>query len=827
MKKLLLLSLVLIMSIWSPQPGPQVRAAVCPADFTFFGGTRGGGKTECLVGRQIRGAEKYNFAWNGLIVRRKYKEFSKIRNRFDELIRAGLPAERIGGDQQTNTIRFGDGGKITMSAIQRVEMCDDFVGEEFTEISIDECTTFPFFIKLVDKLSGSCRSPHGVPCRMFGTGNPGGPGHNEVKLFFHLGQAFNVKPGTVLYNDVGESRVYIPSFLKDNKILCDNDPKYVRKLMSIRDPMLRRAWLDGDWDVYIGQAFLLSPTHHIIKPIPIPDQAPLYMTFDWGYSAPFSVGWWWVDGEGRIYRFAEWYGFDEQANEGLRLVDSKMAEGIVQREKDLGIWGKKITRLCDPTCMNKKPDYKGGGQGPSTAHEFAKLGILMRPGDPSRKLKIRQFRERLSIPEDPKQRPMMQIYDTCRHFIATIPSLCMDDYDPEDIDSDQHDHCFTGDTLVDTDVGQVPIINLVGKTGRVLTAGGFWVDFHSCRKTRKQEDILSINFTDNRSVKCTPDHKIFTKKSGWIQAKDLQKDDECCMCISNDNYLSEDIICKLESSAKQPKSLVEKSTIFADFITSETENDCIGLCRNISMEIFQKVFQSTTRTMTDQTTILKTLNWLNRVGTHLTTLKCQTIPNGWTLCIEGLQNGTEATMESNGTRNNTKNTVPMCCKNANQLSVRGAVKYLTGCHIQDFVRASAKLSRGKKEIQEKFQPDVRYAGNNSLQTEDRANKLVESLAPRNFPGKSAKVKRVDIAQPEPVYCLIANATHAFSVCGGVLVHNCYDEACHICMARPMSLVEEPVIEKPRIDLVSQVATTEYNEIINQIRIQQEHMENRR
>jgi len=377
-----------------------------------------------------------------LIVRRKYKEFSKIRNRFDELIRAGLPAERVGGDQQMNYIRFGNGAKITMAAIPRIEFTDDFVGEEFTEISIDECTTFPFFIKMVDKLSGSNRSPHGVPCRMFGTGNPGGPGHNDVKLFFKLGTEFGIKPGTVLYNDIGESRVYIPSFLKDNKILCLNDPKYFRKLMSIRDPMLRKAWLKGDWDVYIGQAFMLSPEHHIIDPIPVPDHAPLYMTFDWGYGAPFSVGWWWVDADGRIYRFAEWYGFNEEENEGLRMEDSKIAKGIVKRETDLGIWGRHITRLCDPTCQNKKPNYKGGGQGPSTIEEFTHQGVYMRPGDPSRALKIRQFRERLAIPADPKERPMLQVYSTCRSFISTIPSLCMDETNPEDIDTEQNDHIY-------------------------------------------------------------------------------------------------------------------------------------------------------------------------------------------------------------------------------------------------------------------------------------------------------------------------------------------------------------------------------------------------
>lgn len=33
-----------ISRIWSPQPGPQVFASICPARMILFGGSRGGGK---------------------------------------------------------------------------------------------------------------------------------------------------------------------------------------------------------------------------------------------------------------------------------------------------------------------------------------------------------------------------------------------------------------------------------------------------------------------------------------------------------------------------------------------------------------------------------------------------------------------------------------------------------------------------------------------------------------------------------------------------------------------------------------------------------------
>lgn len=433
------------MAIWTPQPGPQAEAAICPADFTFFGGTRGGGKSDCLIGRQLRGAEKYGQHWNGLIVRRKYKDFAELRRRWDELISSGLPAERIGGDQQINFIRFKSGAQVAMPALTRLEMVGDFVGHQYTEISIDECTTFPFFGKMVDKLKGSNRSPHGVPCRMFGSGNPGGPGHNEVKQYFRLGKS-GVPPKTVFYDEAGESRVFIPSFLKDNRILCVNDPKYVRKLRSIKDVALRKAWLEGDWDVFIGQAFTFSESVHVIDPIEIPRGAPLYWTFDWGWGKPFSMGWWWVDAYGNIYRFAEWYGSTGEPDEGLRMTDRQIAEGILEREEKLGIRGEKIMRLCDPTCFNKKPDYKGGGQGPSTGEVFAHMGVHMTPGDPSRTLKIRQFREYLSYEVDETGKitrpPHMFIYKTCKDFIRTVPSLCTDEDNPEDIDSDQEDHVY-------------------------------------------------------------------------------------------------------------------------------------------------------------------------------------------------------------------------------------------------------------------------------------------------------------------------------------------------------------------------------------------------
>jgi hypothetical protein len=430
------------MPYWSPQPGPQTLAFTCPCDRIFFGGARGGGKTDTALGRQLYGAEQFWRGWNGIMFRRKYKDFSEIRRRIDQLISEGLPAERIGGATQTNYLRFRNGALVTLMSMEHPDSLADHQGQQYTEISIEEAPTIPFIATMIEKLKGSLRSALGIPCSMFMTGNPGGPGHMPIKHMF----IDAAKPGEVIYDAAGETSIFIKSKVTDNLVLMENDPKYVKRLLSITDPIVRKAWVDGDWDVYIGQAFPFNQDVHVISnPPPVPDDAVIYWTFDWGFGKPFSMGWWWIDQDGRMYRFAEWYGSNGIPNEGLRLTDSEVAEGLLERERKLMLVGRKIVRYAGHDCFAKKPDYKAGDQIKSTAETFAEYGIILNKGNSDRQQKIRQFRERLKIARDEDgnivDMPMLRVYPTCKDFIRTIPALCMDD-SIEDVDTDQEDHIY-------------------------------------------------------------------------------------------------------------------------------------------------------------------------------------------------------------------------------------------------------------------------------------------------------------------------------------------------------------------------------------------------
>lgn len=778
------------MPFWEPQLGPQLKAATCPVDFVFFGGSRGGGKSDCLLGRQLYGAQKHKKHWNGLILRRKYKEFAEMRRRIDGMIEAGLPAVRVGGDQQTNFIRFGgslSGAQITMAAVEHEKQLQDFVGQQYTEISIDECTTFPFFYNMVDKLKGSNRSPYGVPCRMFGTGNPGGPGHNAVKEYFGLGSD-GVPPETVMWRDLDngmkESRIFIPSFLDDNKILCENDPLYVARLKSISDPALRRAWLDGDWDVFIGQAFTFSREHHVIEPYRIPPGSPIYTTFDWGFGKPFSWGWWFIDNDGRAIRFSEWYGSTGVPDEGLRLADADIAEGIVEREKRMSVdQGCIVQRLAGPDCFSKKPDYKGGGQGRSTAEVFADFGIYLMAGDPSRELKIRQFRERLRIPRDDDghviDAPMLQVFSTCKDFIRTIPALCMDENKPEDIDTSQEDHCFAGDTLVDTDQGQVPIRDLVGKSGYVLTAGGYWTRFSRCRLVSKNVKTVRITFEDGRSIVCTPDHRFYVKTNKYTEAKDLT-DEACHVSIPINQKIREGLSWKSLLSTKQSKILTASHIGSVVAIFREKAKGFIGWCGSSITELSQGVVTSITKTMMLATTSPATLSYANLPNTYHPMQHKTTILHGLRQCARVLLRGMEARRVLNGTSSNMKKTASIGLGSQRLIFARNAEKNLKEWFLRGSALANASSATGKS---------LSAMMANALSVEkglSDSEKLVQGLVRQERHGKTVRVLEVEQSKNSDVYCLDAAFTHAFCVEGGILVHNCYDEACHIVMARPIN-----------------------------------------
>ena len=179
-----------------------------------------------------------------------------------------------------------------------------YQGAEIHLLLIDELTTFTEFIYdyLRSRVRCTLEIPDSYKHKIPGiecSSNPGGIGHNFVKQrWVDYAPPMEVKKAPP--REGGMTRQYIPGLLKDNHILMRTDPEYIHRLDALPEPY-RTAYKDGNWDIFLGQAFNFSKEYHVLKePIPIPRYAPIYMTYDWGYGAPFSIGWWWVDADGRV-----------------------------------------------------------------------------------------------------------------------------------------------------------------------------------------------------------------------------------------------------------------------------------------------------------------------------------------------------------------------------------------------------------------------------------------------------------------------------------------------------------------------------------------------
>jgi hypothetical protein len=242
------------------------------------------------------------------------------------------------------------------------------------------------------------------------------------------------------YND-GENPddySFIQAGVKDNVALMASDPDYIKYLEAL-PPKLRKAWLDGDWDVYEGQFFEefidrpdMESFTHVIEPFEIPDDWKIYRSFDWGYAKPFSCGWWAVDHDGVVYRILELYGCTNTPNEGVKWIPDKVFDEIHRIETEhRWLRGKQIIGVADPAIWDAQT-------GESIADTAAKHQVWFKKGDHQRIPGWMQMHYRLAFDEN--GRSMMYIFKNCKAFIRTVPLLQYDEHRVEDIDTDGEDH---------------------------------------------------------------------------------------------------------------------------------------------------------------------------------------------------------------------------------------------------------------------------------------------------------------------------------------------------------------------------------------------------
>lgn len=416
--------------MWQPQVGPQqiaIEADWC--DELFFGGARGGGKSDYLLGDYLEDIS-LGSKWRGIMFRKTYMELEELQIRASEIFPPVGGVYKVSKSVDypfSNCWYFPDGATLKMRYLEHERDADGYQGHQYTWIGFDELTNHatPYGY---NKLKACLRNSHNIQGRIRSGGNPGGKGHIWVKARF-----IDVAPSYTPFDDpaTGLTRMFIPSKVTDNRFLKDNK-QYIALLKSSGSVELVKAWLDGDWDVVAGAFFdCWDRSKHVIKAFVIPKEWPRFRSFDWGSAKPHSVGWWAIaDGNtdqprGALIRYREWYGMREP-NVGLKLTGEEVADGIVKRD-----YGDKfVYSVADPSC------WKVDG-GPSIAERMQKRGVLWRRADNQRINGWDQMRQRFVGMDN---QPMIYCFDTCIDSIRTVPLLQHDELHAEDLDSDMEDH---------------------------------------------------------------------------------------------------------------------------------------------------------------------------------------------------------------------------------------------------------------------------------------------------------------------------------------------------------------------------------------------------
>ncbi len=385
-------------------------------DEVLFGGAAGGGKSYGQLIDAMIFALRYPRS-KQLILRRTYAELEK------SLIRESLslyPREIYRYQSQSHTGRFSNGSLIDFGYCATENDVYQYQSAEYDVIRFDELTHFTEFqyTYLISRVRGA----NGYPKQVKSSTNPGGIGHAWVKNRFVLkgtaGTPFRSESGT---------RIFIPSFVDDNRFLMEKDARYKERLSALPE-LQRRALLDGDWDVFEGQYFAeFSRSVHVCEPFQIPKSWRRYRALDYGLDrlACLFIA---LSPEGEAYVYRE-------VCESNLIISEAVLRILSATPKDEQIYA----TLAPPDLWHRSQE-----SGKSKASIFAACGLSLTRTSNDRESGWLALKELLSAK---RGAPRLQIFRNCEELCRCLPQLQIDKTKPCDVLTEPHAITHAPDAL--------------------------------------------------------------------------------------------------------------------------------------------------------------------------------------------------------------------------------------------------------------------------------------------------------------------------------------------------------------------------------------------
>ena len=412
--------------VWKPQLGPQekaIRAAFI--EELFFGGARGGGKPSFLMGDFAADVQENGSAWRGIVFRRTYPELDEVVEEGKRVLYKAFPGTEYKVGVHEFRIPHATGDVVLrLRHMENVGDADHYMGHQYTWISFDELPNWPS-LEAYKKLKACLRSTAGVPnMRIRSTGNPGGVGHQAVKEYF-----IDPAPeGEVVIQDDQSinPRMFIKSLVTDNRILLAADPGYIDRLKGVGDEHLVKAWLEGDWDSFVGQYFTSWSNECVIPSFPVPDSWPLFGGLDYGEASPTSFGLYTIDFDGNIYRIGEYYQAGAAASTHAYEIDK-----MIQSNPFTG--GRPPSQIyADPSMWAKRRLTEAVTHSPYDI--FSEQGLHLTKGNNDRITGWRVINDALT------KKKFYVFGGWNDNLTRTLPALPRSTSNPEDVDTHSDDH---------------------------------------------------------------------------------------------------------------------------------------------------------------------------------------------------------------------------------------------------------------------------------------------------------------------------------------------------------------------------------------------------
>lgn len=320
--------------------------------------------------------------------------------------------------ERDGVLTFPNESRIIIGHFKDEGDIDDYLGLEYDVIGIEEATTLSSR-KLTNIESCNRTSKHLFRPRIYSTTNPGGISHAFYKKKFITPYRQNKQVDTR----------FVQSLASDNPSLNE---EYEAKTLKQYTGWLKKAWVDGDWDIESGQYFTnFHYETHVVprKGFDLPTTWPVWCSLDHGLTHYTNVYPMARDGDGNIYVL------DEHAERNW--LPRQHAEAI---KAMLGRWETPLKKLeafvCGADCFAKKAHDEEIG---SIADDYRKEGIILERANIDRINGAKEMYRRLGhpVPEmsssDVVIRPSLFILDSCPMLIECLPSLQRDPKRPEDV----------------------------------------------------------------------------------------------------------------------------------------------------------------------------------------------------------------------------------------------------------------------------------------------------------------------------------------------------------------------------------------------------------